>query len=91
MKKYKIDDLRIVKIESKNEIRYTICLFRKFMKTYIDIFTKEKIIPTSNAEKLSYYYNSTEMYYRREEGNIKVTIKELLEKYREINELKNKC
>lgn len=90
MKKYKIDDLRVVKIESKNEVRYTICLFRRFTKTYIDIFTKEIIVPTSKVETLNCYYNLAELYYRKEEGNgsIKITIKELLEKYREINEQK---
>lgn len=88
MKKYKIDNLKVVKIESKNEVRYTICIYRRFTKTYIDVFTKEIIVPTSKVENLSNYYNSAEMYYRREEGNIKITIKELLEKYHEINELK---
>lgn len=90
MKKYKIDDLRVVKIESKNEVRYTICLFRRFTKTYIDIFTKEIIVPTSKVETLNSYYNLAELYYRKDERNrsIKITIKELLEKYYEINELK---
>lgn len=88
MKKYKVDDLRVVKIESKNEVRYTICLFRKFTKTYIDVFTKEIIVPISNVEPLNCYYNLAELYYRREEGPVKLTIQELLEKYREINNIK---
>ena len=35
MKKYKVDDLSVVKIESKNEVRYTICLFRKFVSNLL--------------------------------------------------------
>lgn len=88
MKKYNLDNLRVVKIETKNEERYTICYFNKFFKTYTDVFTGQKIIPTSPVEALTKYYNCAELYYRRGEGKIYLTKRELLDKYTEINTLK---
>ena len=70
MKKYNLDNLRVVKIETKNEARYTICYFNKFFKTYTDVFTDQKIMPTSPVEALTKYYNCDELYYRRGEGKI---------------------
>lgn len=88
MKKYNLDNLRVVKIETKNEERYIICYFNKFFKTYTDVFTDQKIIPTSPVEALTKYFNCAELYYRRGEGKIYLTKRELLDKYAEINALK---
>lgn len=88
MKKYNLDNLRVVKIETKNKERYTICYFNKFFKTYTDVFTDQKIIPTSPVKALTKYYNCAELYYRRGEGKIYLTKRELLDKYTEINALK---
>ena len=90
MKKYDIDNLRVIKIETKNDVRYTICYYSKIFRTYIDVFTGQKIISTSPVEALTKYYNCAELYYRRGEGKGKmyITKRELLDKYTEINSLK---
>ena len=88
MKKYNIDNLRVVKIQTKNEVRYTICYFNRFFRTYTDVFTEQKVVPTSPVEALTTYYNCVELYHRRGNGKLYITKGELLEKYTKINELK---
>jgi hypothetical protein len=61
MKKYDIDNLRVIKIETKNDVRYTICYYSKIFRTYIDVFTGQKIILTSPVEALTKYYNCAEL------------------------------
>ena len=80
MKKYNIDNLRVVKIQTKNDVRYTICYYSKLFRTYTDVFTEQKNIPTSPVEVLTKYYNCAELYDRRNNGKLYIKRKEVKNK-----------
>ena len=43
MKVYSLYDLKVVKVGSKDNVRYLICKYNKFTDTYIEILTNEKL------------------------------------------------
>lgn len=90
MKKYRIDELRVVKTKRNDEIIYIICTKNKIFKTYKDVLTGEKIIPIYPVEPLSHYYSIEEKLNFKTGKYINLSKSDILKKYQEINESKRK-
>ena len=43
MKKYDVSSLKVIKVENDNDFCYLICKYNKFKKSYVELFTNEKI------------------------------------------------
>lgn len=90
MKKYSLDELRVVKTKRDNKIIYVICTKNNLFQTYTDVLTGEKVKPIYPVEPLSNYYNIVEKFDYRSGKYIKLSKTDILNKYQEINELKRK-
>lgn len=90
MKKYKLEDLKVAKINYLGEMRYVICTRSKLFNVFTDAITGDKIEPLFPVEPLSKYYRLEEKYDFRTNRYIKLTKRDILHKYQEINELKKK-
>lgn len=83
MKKYNVFELWVVKVDDY----YFICEKLLDEKTYREIFTKEKIkvLNIENIEPLKNYYSLLAIMNYTTGESLKLTKKELLEKYAEIH------
>ena len=90
MKMFKLDELYVIKTKDNNEITYKICKKNNLFQTYIDVLTEEKIKSYFLIEPLSKYFNIAEKFDYKTGKYIKLSKKDILKKYKEINELNKK-
>ena len=90
MKMFKLDELYVIKTEDNNEITYKICKKNNLFQTYIDVLTEEKIKSYFLIEPLSKYFNIDEKFDHKTGKYVKLSKKDILKKYKEINELNKK-
>ena len=87
MKKYSIYALKVVKVDTGDNIRYLICKYNEFIDTYIEVLTNEKIKNSDKIciEQLSNYYSILLQRNQETEKALMLDKKALLQIYIEIN------
>lgn len=88
MKKYNACDLKVVRIDTEDDIRYLICKYNRITDTYTEVLTNSKIKGRNNSWNdvpLSKYYPPWFLSYHKGRPSLMLSSREILEKYIEIN------
>lgn len=87
MKKYNVNNLKVVRVNGCSNSIYFICKYNKMTDTYIEILTNEKfkIYDKECIESLSNYYSNSLLSNGETEKNLMVDRRSILQKYIEIN------
>lgn len=86
MKKYDVSSLKVIKVENDNDFCYLICKYNKFKKSYVELFTNEKI---NLCDDKNIFSISLFLSYLGYEAVVMLDKQELSDIYLSINNISN--